>query len=701
MAGKKLQPAYHCGMCDLQFISKAALTAHTNDHVDSSPTKFGCPVCSWQFDDSLSLEDHKILNGHDTPRFTCETCGKGFVTPRSLEEHKKPPYQCSQALTGGSSSIPTKAGPSITCDRCAKAFKNRQEYDSHRSFKTNGPCADHNHKTPPRNRVGYRDPGAPKKDPVSELLGYASSDEQHEVTVDTESEAPTNLSEGDIWCSQCKNRFKSLARHAAHTLWCFTKHGSTEEVADINNMRQTSEAIQPPLSATSHPGNQANYNRAPSQQSNSGATFSCKIQQCEKVFRSEAGLRQHKVDSHGVGGRGLDLMGNDSWMLPQRVREQARNDGRLRGSLTSPVRGGRGGHPPPMARALQHVIPSPIPAFGTPRPHKQQPPIIAAVQIPHAQLPVNAPVQLPSRSHNVGGVLEMEQAKYIQGKILRLLIQSDIFIHHDGKMSVSGIHWTRIGVERQPDVIGMFDAICHLPKALQGEYLPAPNAFNSDYKVPYPASEFESSTARDRNKPGLGVVALACGKVVLADGLQEIVKIAAVDLVTCRVLLNHFICTSGTAQVKNWRSNETGLFSWNDMEQARKLGYKVFRGWSAARSALSKFIDKETIIVGHNLRSDLDCLRMVHGRAVDIAKVAEKAARGPLAKPQLSLESLCRDLPAVALTSDPKYGRDMLMNAFAVREMGLWLIKNTEAFERKLRQKSLDYQVIMPRTAAA
>jgi hypothetical protein len=164
--------------------------------------------------------------------------------------------------------------------------------------------------------------------------------------------------------------------------------------------------------------------------------------------------------------------------------------------------------------------------------------------------------------------------------------------------------------------------------------------------------------------------------------------------------MNHFVCTDSEAQVSNWRSNDTGLFSWDDMRHAQKSGFKVFKGWSATRSALWKFVDKDTIVVGHNLRSDLDALRMVHGRAVDIAKVAEKAANGPLSKVQLGLDSLCRNYPAAILKSDPEYGRDVLMNAFGAREMGLWVIKNKDRFDRDIQQKSVEYQVVMPRVSA-
>jgi hypothetical protein len=298
----------------------------------------------------------------------------------------------------------------------------------------------------------------------------------------------------------------------------------------------------------------------------------------------------------------------------------------------------------------------------------------------------------------MGGAAEMDQAKYIQGKILRLLIQSDIFIHHDGKVTVCGIDWTRIGVAKQHEVVGMFDKMCHLPKMLQGEYLPPPKAFKDEYSAQYLSTDFESSPTRDLAKPGLGVIALSCNKVTLVDGRQEVVKIAAVDLVTCRILMNHLVCTDPHTEVKDWRSQITGLFSWRDMDGARLAGYKVFKGWAAARSTLWKFVDKETIIVGHNLRSDLDALRMIHGRAVDIAKVVEKAAKGPLSKAALGLDSLCRKYPEVRLTSDPEYGRDCLMNAFAARQFGLWVIKNQEKLDKAARQESIALQVLMPKT---
>ena len=290
----------------------------------------------------------------------------------------------------------------------------------------------------------------------------------------------------------------------------------------------------------------------------------------------------------------------------------------------------------------------------------------------------------------------MEQAKSICGKMLPLLLQSDIFIHHDGKLSVNGIDWTRIGVERQSAAVEMFDEMCHLPRRLQSlEYVPAPKTFMAEYTAQYPVKEFASAPIRNSAELSLSVIALACSKVVLNNGCHEIVKIAAVDVLSCRVLMSHLVCTDPNAQVSNWCSSTTGLKSFKDMEDARQAGYKVLNGWAAARSALFKFIDQDTVIIGHNLRSDLDALRIIHGRAIDIVKVIEKAAQGPLSKVQVSLDSWCRDVTNIAkLHTNPVFGHDCVMNAFAAREIGLWAIKNREQFVKMARQMTKEYQMV-------
>ncbi|KAJ8107662.1 hypothetical protein OPT61_g8713 [Boeremia exigua] len=435
--------------------------------------------------------------------------------------------------------------------------------------------------------------------------------------------------------------------------------------------------------------------QAPSVQPPGTGTFVCNINGCQRSYNSEPGLKMHQTDAHGVGGKGLDLHGRDAWMLGQRERERLKSEGLLRIPMEasrggSSNRGGnRGGRNAPVS-AVNHALPRAAPAQGAlATPNRQS----------HQQASINTalpPFPLPT-NQNAVGAFEMEQAKSVCGKTLRLLLQTDMFIHHDGKMSVSGIEWTRIGVERQSAAVELFDEMCHLPRNLQRvEYVPAPKTFMAEYTAQYPVAEFESAAARDPKRPGMGVIAMACSKIFLSNGRCEIVKIAAIDVLTGRVLMSHLVCTDPNTQVANWNRSVTGLSSFKDLEEARQAGYKVLKGWSAARSALFRFIDKDTIVVGHNLRSELDALRIIHGRAVDISKVVEKAAQGPLSKAQVSLDSWCRDVANVArLQTDPVFGRDCIMNAFAAREIGLWAIKNREKLETVAKQKSKEYQLVM------
>ncbi|KAF2712176.1 hypothetical protein K504DRAFT_464273 [Pleomassaria siparia CBS 279.74] len=369
-------------------------------------------------------------------------------------------------------------------------------------------------------------------------------------------------------------------------------------------------------------------------------------------FKSEPALKVHKVDKHGLGGKKLDLNGRDVHMLSQHARQQLSNAGVLR--------------------------PSPGPFRVRSRGSQATPP----------------PAAIPS----VGGPEEMAQANKICEQMMRLVLQTDVFIRHDGKMKCSGIEWTRISVAKQITIVDMFDGICNLPKKLQySEYVPPPLTFNKDYQCRYPVADFKLSPEQNDAQPALKIVAIYCSKVVLENNNLEAVKIAAVDVVTCRILMNHLVCTDSKNLVKDWCTESTGLNGYQDIEAARQDGYKVLKGWTAARTAMWNFIDRDTIIVGHSVRSDLDCLRMIHGRAVDVAKTFENAAKKELLpKQQLSLESLCRDLPAIKLTTHPSFGRDALQNAFAARELGLWMLKYPEKLEKTAKAKAAEFRRFAP-----
>ncbi|KAF1943163.1 hypothetical protein EJ02DRAFT_149897 [Clathrospora elynae] len=735
---KATPPAYHCAMCEQSFATHSELNLHTVNHVDRGNTPLCCAACTWPFDDSHALELHKIQSGHGTLQFVCEHCEQGFVTQRGLDDHVKSPQECPKAFV--------ESEMAIFCDRaCRRTYDSQQIFNEHRSDLASE-CADFKYqKTSPKelplpSRTDYQDLDKPSQ-AVKGILRHDGSS----VMSDT----PSDTGDGVKYCRDCKKRFKSMGQFNNHILGCVpTKAHSAaarsskvpQAFAPASGQRHTlamnytapegfrslAEASRPmalqtvnmktrqpvqqqqqllnsaptsvPPQARPSPSVDSAQTHPTNDPAATSSTFICNVNGCGMSFRFKPSLIFHRTDKHGIGGQPLDMTGGNSWMPSQ--RERLREQGLLRQPSASPRgRGGRDTLPsrlPPKSAAPPSAAPS---TFGSrnlnipTRPRHHMVP-----RAPAQQVPILPPDPVPTNM-GTGGLAEMEQAKSIQGKTLRLLIQSDIFIHDDGKMTVCGIDWTRIPVYKQHEVATMLNSMCHLPPKMQGEYLPPPNAFMAEDAIHYPTADFCASPVRDPAKPGLSVIALACSKVGLEDGCQEVVKIAAIDLITGRILMSHLICTDSHMPVADWRSSVTGLFSWRDMELARQAGYKVFKGWSAARSALWKFVDKETIILGHNLRADLDSLRMVHGRGIDIAKVVEKAARGPLSKLELSLDSLSRDYPKIKLRNDPEYGRDCLLNAFAARQFGLWVLKNQEKLNRDARQRSVGYQGIMPNDA--
>ncbi|KAF1834566.1 hypothetical protein BDW02DRAFT_568951 [Decorospora gaudefroyi] len=730
------KPVYHCAICGSTFKTKDALGSHTANHADSSTSTHACPGCEWTFNDSHALEVHMAQAGHgtlagpsaaSTMAVYCDRCQNDFSSQKQFNDHR-----------------------SNMDSHCAD-WRHTPPKKKKNKNKTKPQQQQQQQQAPHLGRNGL---DAPNKQ-VTAVLNHPDDADF--------SDTPSDTSDGGKYCRVCEKTFNSQGHYNNHMLGCTPVVSSSKAQSAASKRNKVQQAItsareqcvplavnymvpegprslaagsrpmptqtvimntRPPLqqqqqkpskSTLAPPQGQSTPKvqpqTVPSVAPEAPSVFICNVDNCRKVCRSAPGLAQHKIDVHGIGGQKLDMTGRDTWMLGQRERERLKSCGLLQQPSGSPRgRGGRGGRTQSTSRPFARpACPSPPGAqpYTLPPipPSRRAPPVARPSPAAHPPpttrpRPAARPPPVPTSS-NMGGAAEMEQAMQVQGQILPLLIQSDIFIKHDGKMNVCGIDWVRIAVSKQKEVFGTLDGMCHLPKILQCEYLPAPKAFKDEYTASYPYADFKPSPTRDLAKPGLGVVALSCSKVVLADGREEVVKIAAVDLVTCRILMNHLVCTDPQAEVIDWRLSVTGMFSWRDMEGARQAGYKVFKGWSAARSALWKWVDKDTIIVGHNLRSDLDALRIVHGRAVDIAKIVEKAANGPLNKTQLGLDSLSRDYPSISLKSDPEYGRDVLMNALAVREFALWSIKNQGQLRKVARQRSVEFQVAMPKAAAA
>ncbi|KAF2465972.1 uncharacterized protein BDR25DRAFT_238629 [Lindgomyces ingoldianus] len=685
---------HHCGICSKSFRVKLALKQHMLHHKEMR-SAWTCKVCNTRFEDELALEQHRIKTLHDLrPDSQCHTCKQYFPSANKLNRHRKFPLPCADAFRK----------PSEPKNRNGPAQMPRL---------ANSPGKEYAHPTP-KFSLSYIEPSPD----ITRLTYIEPSPGQ---TSTTSAEGP--------YCDVCKKYFANRGAYNNHWLGCrpslpvqalparssqvhaqasaatLSRQGGPvvsppQRQKDVSKsaviaQRQdrppkslmeaskpipiTRSVFPPQLAQPAFPPPIAQTSTTNIPSAPAPISFQCKIRGCQATFQSKPALNVHKADIHGVGGRNPDLHRKDPYMLSH-IQKQSP----IESEVYRP-------HQSPGITTPRNLRGGEYPASGHPSDGYPSPQQLAA---PASYYPPMGPSGLPgATSSSVSGPEDMIQAREIREKIMRLLLQSDVVIHHDGKITCGGINWTRVGVSRQREVAGMFAKLCHLPETLQySEYLPPPKTFKDEYTADYPVGRFKLSPERFITKPTLEVVAISCSRITLANGLQEVVKIAAIDVTSCRILMNHLVCTDPKASVRDWLTNTTGLTAWRDMEAARQLGYKVLKGWWAARAALWKFIDKQTILVGYNLRGELDALRMIHGRSVDVAKIVEKAASGPLSKQQLSLESLCRDLPAAHLTTNPTFGQDALQNAFAIRELCLYIIKNEDNTKRWAKAKSLDYQ---------
>ncbi|KAL4875985.1 hypothetical protein BJY04DRAFT_210883 [Aspergillus karnatakaensis] len=156
---------------------------------------------------------------------------------------------------------------------------------------------------------------------------------------------------------------------------------------------------------------------------------------------------------------------------------------------------------------------------------------------------------------------------------------------------------------------------------------------------------------------------------------SEVVTLSVVDFLTGETILNTFVDPG--KRVLSWRSKISGVTP-PLLLKMKKEG-RVLPGWRAARDALWRVIDSQTVLVGHSLNFDLDVLGMVHTRVVDSA-ILTRDAVGADCRRFWGLKSLVREFIGREVQSG-KGGHDGLEDTFATREVVLWCLRNPGELE--------------------
>jgi DNA polymerase III epsilon subunit-like protein len=160
----------------------------------------------------------------------------------------------------------------------------------------------------------------------------------------------------------------------------------------------------------------------------------------------------------------------------------------------------------------------------------------------------------------------------------------------------------------------------------------------------------------------------------IAGGDSEAILLCLTDYVTGAVLLNRFVCPR--EKITQMRTPIHGI-SKPMLDQAIAQGQALY-GWEGARSEVWKYIDANTVLVGHALEHDLNALRIIHPRVVDSGILARNAVG--IHRIRWGLHTLCSALLSVEIRKNQGGIHDCLEDVLATREVVLFCTRNKAAF---------------------
>ena len=167
----------------------------------------------------------------------------------------------------------------------------------------------------------------------------------------------------------------------------------------------------------------------------------------------------------------------------------------------------------------------------------------------------------------------------------------------------------------------------------------------------------------------------------VAGGAGEVILLCVTDYVTGALLINQFVCPS--EKITQMRSSIHGI-SKSTLDNAI-LQRQTLSGWEGARSELWKYIDDNTILVGHALGHDLDGLRIIHPRIVDSGILSRNAVG--IHRIQWGLQVLCSELLDIEIRQNKEGIHDCLEDVLATRELVLFCTRKFDVFQSWAKAK--------------
>lgn len=129
-------------------------------------------------------------------------------------------------------------------------------------------------------------------------------------------------------------------------------------------------------------------------------------------------------------------------------------------------------------------------------------------------------------------------------------------------------------------------------------------------------------TPHHSSSPKALAVAIDCEMGTSHDGESELIRVTVLDYFTGAALLDSLVWPDIPMLHFNTRySGVTGTQMW-----AAKRDQTCLFGVEAARREVWRYVDADTVVIGHDVKNDLGALRWAHGVVID-SLLVEKAAR--------------------------------------------------------------------------
>ncbi|KAJ9490695.1 hypothetical protein VN97_g2562 [Penicillium thymicola] len=243
--------------------------------------------------------------------------------------------------------------------------------------------------------------------------------------------------------------------------------------------------------------------------------------------------------------------------------------------------------------------------------------------------------------------------------------------------------WTNLEPLEQTLILRYLLATCHSSKRLHSQGYNAPRTIKTESceNNGQPHQHHLDPLPTNANSTHRKAIVLDCKMIETTTCTSELAFITAIDFLTGEVLINS--CVTPTAPVTNWLTPVSGITQ-EKMDAAIAEG-NVLVSNADARGALRKFLNRDTVLIGHALQHALRTLSLIHGRIVDTSVVTGEAvfsnASSKTALPRIwGLETLAKELVGVQTRGDDE-GHNSLEDALATREILIWCLRGPQCLK--------------------